>query len=79
MGFILVMVNFILKNTSNQKLGSIFDLGCGTGLLGQKIKKYCSSIEGIDLSKDMLEEAKKKQIYCKLYHVMKLKLHNNKQ
>ena len=62
------MVNFILKNTSNQKLGSIFDLGCGTGLLGQKIKKYCSRIEGIDLSKYMLEEAKKKQIYCKLYH-----------
>ena len=43
-------------------------MGCGTGLIGKKIGAHCSRLEGIDLSKDMLLEAEKKNIYDKLYH-----------
>ena len=50
-------------------MGSILDLGCGTGLLGLEIKKYCSSLEGIDLSVKMLEQAAKKNAYDKLNHI----------
>ena len=46
----------------------ILDLGCGTGLIGDEIKKYCSNLEGIDLSKQMLKIASAKNIYNKLQH-----------
>ena len=47
-------------------LGSVLDLGCGTGLLGFEIKNHCSKLEGIDLSKKMLAFANKKNVYDKL-------------
>ena len=28
-------------------MGSVLDLGCGTGLLGPEIKNHCSKLEGI--------------------------------
>ena len=58
--------NLIIKEETNNNLGSVLDLGCGTGLLGAEIKSYCSNLEGIDLSPKMLEEAKNKEIYNKL-------------
>ena len=50
-------------------LGSVLDLGCGTGLTGVEIKEFCSSLEGIDLSNQMLERARTKRVYDKLSHV----------
>ena len=44
----------------------ILDLGCGTGLLGPEIKKHCSKLTGIDLSKKMLKVAKQKNVYDNL-------------
>ena len=58
---------FINKSSNIQSI-SVLDLGCGTGLIGDQIKKYCSNLEGIDLSKSMLEIAKAKNIYDKLEH-----------
>ena len=58
---------FIAKNSNNQSI-SVLDLGCGTGLIGDQIKNYCSNLEGIDLSKSMLEIANAKNIYDKLKH-----------
>ena len=43
-------------------------MGCGTGLMGAEIKDYCSNLEGIDLSKKMLELANAKNVYDKLIH-----------
>ena len=60
------IVEMILKNHSGEMLGSILDLGCGTGLTGVEIKKYCMNIEGIDLSARMLEKARKKNVYDRL-------------
>ena len=56
----------VLNNTKVNLLGSVMDLGCGTGLLGEEIKNFCGYLEGIDLSAKMLNEAKKKKIYNKL-------------
>lgn len=47
----------------------ILDLGCGTGLCGEHLKKYASfkGLIGVDLSEKMLAEAEKKDIYYKLF------------
>ena len=52
--------NLLLEN-SVESLGSILDMGCGTGLVGLELKKYCNYLEGIDLSIKMIEEAKQKK------------------
>ena len=58
----------IIRNHSQTSLGSVLDLGCGTGLIGKELGKYCSNLHGVDLSKSMLDQAKKKNIYDKLSH-----------
>ena len=60
--------NILIKSNHNRSLGSVLDLGCGTGLLGSEIKTLCSRIEGIDLSNNMLMLAKQKNVYDKLSH-----------
>lgn len=46
----------------------ILDLGCGTGLCGEKMKKFASrkGLIGVDLSEKMLELAREKKIYAQL-------------
>ena len=46
--------------------GKILDLGCGTGLLGAKIKTKHNTIYGVDLSPKMLELARAKNVYTEL-------------
>ena len=58
--------DILIKINNNETLGSLLDLGCGTGLLGSEIKNYCSKLEGIDLSNEMLTVAKQKNVYDKL-------------
>ena len=60
------IIKMITTNNSNIQLGSILDLGCGTGLIGDEIKNFCSNLQGIDLSLSMLDQAKNKNIYDKL-------------
>jgi predicted TPR repeat methyltransferase len=47
---------------------SVLDLGCGTGLVGNEIKKMCSYLVGVDVSNSMLNKAKKKAIYDDLIY-----------
>ena len=61
-----VIADIILKDSEFEQLGSILDLGCGTGLFGTQIKHNYTYLEGIDLSGNMLAEAKKKSAYSKL-------------
>ena len=53
----------LIKSSSHKSLGSILDLGCGTGLFGLEIKDHCSKLEGIDLSNKMLSVANQKNVY----------------
>ena len=59
----------LIKNRTNEKVAnSVLDIGCGTGLLGKEIRSFCQRLEGIDISKRMLEVAEQKNIYDKLTH-----------
>ncbi len=44
----------------------VLDAGCGTGLCGQQIHPWCRRLVGVDLSKEMLQQARKRQIYTEL-------------
>ena len=61
-----LIAEMITRDSKFDLLGSIIDLGCGTGLFGMEIKQFCGHLEGIDLSEKMLDEAKGKCVYNKL-------------
>jgi predicted TPR repeat methyltransferase len=60
--FSKILENFPDKNI---KL-NILDLGCGTGLVGEKFQQIAKKLIGLDLSQKMLEIAKQKNIYTEL-------------
>ena len=39
-----VLADIIAKERGSGSLGSVLDLGCGTGLMGVEIKDYCSNL-----------------------------------
>ena len=45
---------------------SILDLGCGTGLLGAQLGAIKGAFVGVDLSRNMLEKAKRLGVYSRL-------------
>jgi predicted TPR repeat methyltransferase len=52
------------ENTEDKQ---IFDMGCGTGLVGQYLKERgFKHVVGVDASKGMLEKAKEKESYSEL-------------
>jgi predicted TPR repeat methyltransferase len=46
---------------------NILDLGCGTGLCGEKFRPLAKKLIGVDLSEKMVEMAKQKNIYDELH------------
>jgi predicted TPR repeat methyltransferase len=42
------------------------DLGCGTGLMGERLRPICDHLEGNDISAAMLKKAEAKKIYDRL-------------
>ena len=62
-----ILSDLIQNFDKRDTLGSILDLGCGTGLFGNEIRGNCENLEGIDLSKFMLNRAQHKNIYNKLH------------
>jgi predicted TPR repeat methyltransferase len=44
----------------------VMDLGCGTGLCGERVKALSSHLIGIDISERMLDGARKRDIYDEL-------------
>ena len=62
-----ILSDIIQKFDKRDTLGSILDLGCGTGLFGREVRGICDNLEGIDLSRAMLTRAYEKNIYNKLY------------
>ncbi|EDP65030.1 hypothetical protein BAL199_21779 [alpha proteobacterium BAL199] len=56
---------------SDTVFGSVLDLGCGTGLMGERLRKVCAWIEGVDLSPAMIAQSSSKGVYDAL-HVSEL-------
>jgi predicted TPR repeat methyltransferase len=48
------------------RLGSVLDLGCGTGLGGAAFRPYCDWLVGVDISSGMIEQARAKGLYNRL-------------
>ena len=48
------------------RFGTMFDLGCGTGLTGAAFRPHVNWLIGVDLSPKMVEEARKKGLYDRL-------------
>lgn len=46
----------------------ILDVGCGTGLVGERIRPWASHLVGADLARQMLERAAERRVYHILYH-----------
>lgn len=53
---------------SAQRFNSVLDLGCGTGLMGEKLAQTfkLAKLVGIDVSQPMLAQAKAKKVYTQL-------------
>lgn len=60
-----VLADTIPRYTSSDAL-DILDLGCGTGLMGVQIRSIARSLTGIDVSANMIEKARQRQIYDEL-------------
>ena len=60
---------FIIKelilesNSEKSQYKNVIDLGCGTGLAGKDLKDISTNLIGIDISQNMVFEAKKLNIY----------------
>jgi len=69
-------LGYNLPNRIAQELGGLptgsfptqmlVDLGCGTGLIGQKLSMQFQHLVGVDLSTRMLDQAEKKGVYHEL-------------
>lgn len=49
-----------------EQVGHAIDLGCGTGLMGERLRRRASYLEGVDLSGEMVVLAERKGIYDRL-------------
>ncbi|MDE0305542.1 MAG: methyltransferase domain-containing protein [Albidovulum sp.] len=59
-----------LSDFVEDKAVPILDFGCGTGISGMALTEYgFSTIDGCDISKEMLDLADEKQIYRKLWQI----------
>ncbi|MBX9829389.1 MAG: methyltransferase domain-containing protein [Xanthobacteraceae bacterium] len=52
--------------TALLRLGSVLDLGCGTGLGGAAFRPFCDRLTGVDISPGMVEQARAKGLYDRL-------------
>jgi predicted TPR repeat methyltransferase len=48
------------------RFGLALDLGCGTGLMGQRLRTFYDRLEGFDISAEMLRKARAKSVYDRL-------------
>jgi predicted TPR repeat methyltransferase len=51
------------KYMPNASTASVFDVGCGTGLVGVALNGLVANVDGIDISAKMVEVARRKNVY----------------
>lgn len=62
------LADLLMAHSHQKPINALLDLGCGTGLAGAELRDNCQHIVGIDLSAQMLEKARQKEIYDELSH-----------
>ncbi|SFZ82281.1 Predicted methyltransferase, contains TPR repeat [Devosia enhydra] len=65
-GLIAAGLNVAMADAGVERVAKALDLGCGTGLMGEHLRRPVSHLTGIDLSAGMLAEARLKGIYDEL-------------
>lgn len=60
------MIADAILATGRDRFAHAVDLGCGTGLMGERLRRHVSHLEGQDLSAGMLAKARDKGIYDRL-------------
>jgi predicted TPR repeat methyltransferase len=65
------LINFVLNYVNKNDIKLIFDFGCGTGLVGNEIKKIFDNftIDGLDISEEMITKCRKKCIYTNIWNI----------
>lgn len=53
----------IAEHAGDARFADVIDLGCGTGLFGERIRQKADRLEGFDLSTNMLTKAEVKSLY----------------
>ncbi len=56
-----------LASSGRSRHAYLIDLGCGTGLMGERLRGAASFVEGYDISGQMLKKAEAKGCYDRLY------------
>ena len=55
-----------IKKVHPGRFGLALDLGCGTGLMGERLRPFCDRLDGFDISAEMLRKARAKGVYDRL-------------
>ena len=58
-----LIINLLSDIHTNSSKYNCLDIGCGTGIIGEYLKKSCSKITGVDISDEMLKVAKLRNVY----------------
>ena len=58
-----VLVEMLQRAAAGQRLQRALDLGCGTGLCGPLLRAFVAHVDGVDLSEQMLAQARKLGVY----------------
>lgn len=56
----------VADGIASERFAHVTDLGCGTGLFGERIRARADFLEGFDLSANMLAKAREKRVYDRL-------------
>ncbi|WAJ26791.1 class I SAM-dependent DNA methyltransferase [Antarcticirhabdus aurantiaca] len=62
-----LLLDAIRAARPDARFAAALDLGCGTGLMGERLRPLCTRLVGVDLSAGMLAEARRKAIYDALH------------
>lgn len=61
-----IVLEAAIRATGRERFRLALDLGCGTGLMGERLRRICDRLEGVDISAEMLRKAREKNIYDRL-------------
>jgi tetratricopeptide (TPR) repeat protein len=57
----------VIGRTGQARFAHAVDLGCGTGLMGERLRPLVDKLEGCDISAAMLKKAETKGVYDRLF------------